>query len=123
MEAMCERKENYSYETKWIHSEGHVVSMLESVSIKYKSNGVPLAATVFLQKISGDRVNELGQMELGPEDESSENEEEIDDNEEVGVEGTDDLEHGNVTAVTDPNELFAPDSAVSCPHNNTDISN
>jgi len=56
MESVCNRRENYSTNTIWIHADGNRIRMLESVSIKYNKEGIPLNVTVFLQKNSGIKV-------------------------------------------------------------------
>jgi len=56
-QAICHRKASYSTRSIWIHADGSHVPMLQSVSIKYKPNGLPLNVTVFLQRISGIKVD------------------------------------------------------------------
>eukprot|EP00466_Bigelowiella_natans_P015785 jgi/Bigna1/127401/aug1.4_g2109 len=56
MEALTHRKENYSVQTKWIHKNGSPLDILESVSIKYETSGVPVSVSVFFQKMSENKV-------------------------------------------------------------------
>ena len=58
MDALCHRKENYSSESRWICADGTIISVLESIALKYSKSGVPLSATLFIQKIAGERVGE-----------------------------------------------------------------